>query len=125
LNLQLKVKALVKLIEVSRVRRDGESVDVRLSSELAKILYYDNIQQNNIVLVPDARYSPDLHKSLPTHICIYSDIVEPQLVGDTFASLLRIINTNIKNLVLVMCISLKMLIMSPCNVNSFIKLLLI
>jgi len=31
LNLQLKVKASIKRIEASRVRKEGESVEVRLS----------------------------------------------------------------------------------------------
>jgi len=44
-------------------------------------------------------YPPDLQKSLPVHTHIYSDIVEPQLAGDTVAPLLRIINTNIKEYV--------------------------
>jgi len=96
LNLQLKVKASVKRIEVSRVRKDDGVVEVRLSPELAKILGFNHIQQDNIALVHHARYLPDLQISLPVHMYIYSVMVEPQLVGDTVAPLLRIINTNIK-----------------------------
>lgn len=88
--------ASVKRIEVSRVRKDDKGVEVRLSPELARILGFDHIQQDDIALVHHARYPPDLQKSLPVHMYIYSDIVEPQLVGDTVAPLLRIINTNIK-----------------------------
>jgi len=57
---------------------------------------FGHIQQDNIALVHHARYPPDLQKSLLLHMCYYSDIVEPKLVGNNFAQLLRILNTNIK-----------------------------
>jgi len=69
--------------------------EVGLSNELAKILGFDHIQLKNIVLVHHASYPPDLQKNIATHMYIYRDIVEPQLVGDTVAPLQRIINTNI------------------------------
>jgi len=71
LNLQLKDKASVKRIKVSRVRKDDESVkEVRLS-RISPNAGFDHIQQDNIPLVHHARYPPDLQKSLPIHIYLY------------------------------------------------------
>ena len=37
---------------------------------------------------------PNLGLSLPAHIYVYCDLVEPQLIGDTTAPLLNIVNIN-------------------------------
>lgn len=48
----------------------------------------------NIAAEPAARMPLNLAYGLPSHIFIYSDIVEPHMVGDTNVPLLRMINTH-------------------------------
>jgi len=50
---------------------------------------------------------------------IYSDIIELQLVGDTVAPLLRIVNTNSKEYGASNVHIFEENTMSPCNVNKF------
>jgi len=49
------------------------------------------------VMIAEAPYPPKLTHCLPTHMYIYTDIIEPNLVGDCVAPLLRIIKVEKQN----------------------------
>lgn len=41
-----------------------------------------------------ASWSPDISMGLPTHMYVYCDLIEPQLIGDATAPLLKIVNVD-------------------------------
>jgi hypothetical protein len=43
-------------------------------------------------MIYEASVAPAAKKDLNHHVYVYSDIVQPQIVGDSFAPLLRIMN---------------------------------
>lgn len=47
----------------------------------------------NIMESPNASKQPDVMKGVPNNMFVYCDIVEPQLLGDVMASVLRVVNT--------------------------------
>lgn len=67
-----------------------------LSSALALQLGFDP-HNENLVGRKKGRRPADVHASLPTHMYVYCDLVEPQLVGDTVAPLLKIVNIDTRN----------------------------
>lgn len=64
---------------------------IEMSVTLALILGFDpkatNLKKNNKAIRP-----ANIHAALPSHMYVYCDLVEPQLVGDTVAPLLKIVN---------------------------------
>lgn len=65
-----------------------------LSHELALQLGFDNIQYELMTNITEliGLWAPNLLMGLPAHIYVYCDLVEPQLIGDTTAPLLKIVN---------------------------------
>lgn len=64
-----------------------------VSNNLALMLGVDSIPGKSA----DVVRTPDLTLNKPTQMYVYCDLVDPQLVGDTMAPLLRIVNINTRN----------------------------
>lgn len=69
---------------------------IELSPTLALQMGYDI---NNVDLIKHRKAvrPPNLLAGIPSHMYVYCDLVEPQLVGDTVASLIKIVNIDAKN----------------------------
>ena len=74
---------------------DGIS-DLHFSDALALQLGFDPYEEdlaNNLTGV----WSPNITMGLTTHMYVYCDLIEPQMIGDTTAPLLKIINIDRDN----------------------------
>nr|CAD7606764.1 unnamed protein product [Timema genevievae] len=68
---------------------------LELSSQLSLQLgFYPN---NNLIKVPKSPYATNILLGLPSQMYVYTDIVDPQPVGDIVAPLLRIVGINNTN----------------------------
>lgn len=77
------------------IMADGIS-NLHFSHELALQLGFDPYEKagtNNLT----GLWSPNLPMGLPTHMYVYCDLIEPQMIGDTTAPLLKIINIDRDN----------------------------
>lgn len=54
---------------------------------------YENVLSNDLTAI----WPPNLTMGLPTHLYVYCDLIEPQLIGDTTAPLLKIVNIDREN----------------------------
>lgn len=79
--------SLSKRIAVTTL--DNTIVSIQCSSKLTLQLGF--IPNTNFVKENIGRYPVNLHLGLPSQLFIYSDIVQPQMVGDVMTSLLRIV----------------------------------
>lgn len=83
-------KTYNKFIEVSM---GSDVAKIKLSPTLALQLGFD---PNELELEGDAVNKsirmPNIRLGLPSHMYVYCDLVEPQMVGDTVAPLLKIVN---------------------------------
>jgi hypothetical protein len=81
---------------VSLKINDNRVHQIMLSTGLALQLGFDP-QEEDLVGRLKSRRPADIHASIPSHMYVYCDLVEPQLVGDTAAPLLKIVNIDTKN----------------------------
>jgi hypothetical protein len=64
---------------------------IEMSDVLGRQLGYS--PQVNIAEHPIAPWPMDLSWGLPRHLFVYTDIIEPQMIGDVLAPILRVVNT--------------------------------
>lgn len=75
----------------------GENVDeIELSPTLALLMGYE-VRNVDVAIHRKAIRPPNLLAGIPSYMYVYCDLVEPQLVGDTVAPLLKIVNIDGKN----------------------------
>lgn len=75
----------------------GETIkQIELSPTLALQLGYD-VNGVDLIKHRKAIRPPNLLAGIPSHMYVYCDLAEPQLVGDTVAPLLKIVNIDAKN----------------------------
>lgn len=87
-NVIFQYDEISKLAAVSILNRN-EILAMTLAPKLGLQLGFE--PQTNIVKYKSGKYPVNLNLGLPSQIFIYSDIIEPQIVGDIMTSLLRIV----------------------------------
>lgn len=76
-----------KLVKVTALKKSISSL--KLTSRLSLQLGFE--PNTNIIRSGIGKYPVNLYLGLPSQLFIYSDIIQPQIVGDVMAFLLRII----------------------------------
>jgi len=79
----------VKRVEL--IAMNSTLTQLELSSTLALVMGYD-VHNVDLKKFRKASRPPNLLAGIPADIYVYCDLVEPQLVGDTVAPLLKIVN---------------------------------
>lgn len=83
----------IEKVKTVRLRCAEKKVEkVKLSKTLALILGFDPRQQVSLQNNDNGVRPADIKLGLPSQMYVYCDLVEPQLVGDTCAPLLRIVD---------------------------------
>lgn len=82
--------------KVELISIDQTVVQLELSSTLALQMGYD-VHSVDLIKQRKAIRPPNLLAGIPSYMYVYCDLVEPQLVGDTVAPLLKIVNIDAKN----------------------------
>lgn len=86
-HFKLRYDEITKL--VISTRQDTDVISLIASPQLSLQLGFE--PNTNLVTKPNGKYPINLYLGLPSQLFIYSDIIQPQIVGDVMTSLIRII----------------------------------
>lgn len=82
--------------KVELISMKSDVLQIELSPTLALQMGYD-LNNNNVKINRKATRPPNLLAGIPSHMYVYCDLVDPQLVGDTVAPLLKIVNIDMSD----------------------------
>lgn len=94
-NLKIKftINPTTGLLSIKDPRTDGTSKMVYTTTKLGRLLGLDDVPDKPMSIVR----APNINNNKPSQMYVYCDLVDPQLVGDTVAPLLRIVNIDTQN----------------------------
>lgn len=93
-NELIKNKVVFQYDEISKlasasILNENEILAMTLTPKLGLQLGFE--PKTNIVAYKSGKYPVNLNLGLPSQLFIYSDIIQPQIVGDVMTSLLRVV----------------------------------
>lgn len=86
-HFKLRYDEISKLVRANP--QDNSVISLVASPQLSLQLGYE--PNTNLIKKPNGKYPFNLYLGLPSQLFIYSDIIDPQIVGDVMTSLIRII----------------------------------